>query len=89
MGILSAIIGIIVILGFVAVSIVSGIYGGEGGLLIGISGIFLFFLGIFGFILSYRELRKRDIFYRFPMIGIIANGLMLILLMIIYILGLY
>lgn len=89
MGILSAIIGIIVILGFVAISIVSGIYGGEGGLLIGISGIFLFFLGIFGFILSYRELRKRDIFYRFPMIGIIANGLMLILLMIIYILGLY
>lgn len=76
------------VLGFVAISIISGIYGGEGGLLIGIAGIFLFVLSVFGFILSYRELKQRDIYYRFPMIGIISNGLMLVILMVIYILGL-
>jgi hypothetical protein len=83
------VIGLIVILGFIALSIASGINGGEGGLGIGIAGILLFFLGLFGFILSYKELKQRDIYYRFPMMGIISNGLMLVLLMIIYILGLY
>jgi len=56
---------------------------------IGIVGILLFFLALFGFVLSYKELRKRDIYYRFPLIGIISNGLMLVILMIIYIIGLY
>lgn len=58
-------------------------------MLIGVAGILLFILALFGFILSYRELKQRDIYYRFPMMGIISSGLMLIILMIIYILGLY
>ncbi|HHT88222.1 MAG TPA: hypothetical protein GX002_04350 [Clostridiales bacterium] len=82
-------IGILVVLGFITVSIVSGINKGEGGLLLGIIGILLFVFAVFGFILSYKEMKKRDIYYRFPMIGIITNGIMLILLVIIYILGLY
>lgn len=82
-------IGILVVLGFIAISIVSGIYGGEAGIIIGIVGIFLFVLSIFGFILSYKELKQRDIYYRFPMIGIISNGFMLIILVTIYIMGLY
>lgn len=77
------------VIGFIALSIISGINEGEAGILIGILGILIFFLGIFGFILSYRELKKRDIYYRFPMTGIIVNGIMLIVLSIIYILGLY
>ena len=87
--ILSALIGILVVLGFITVSIVSGINKGEGGLLLGIIGILLFVFAVFGFVLSYKEMKKRDIYYRFPMIGIITNGIMLILLVIIYILGLY
>jgi len=82
-------IGILVVLGFITVSIVSGINKGEGGLLLGIIGILLFVFAVFGFVLSYKEMKKRDIYYRFPMIGIITNGIMLILLVIIYILGLY
>lgn len=88
-GILTAIIGLIVVLGFIGLSIVSGVYGGEAGLIIGIAGIALFVLALFGFILSYRELKQRDIYYRFPMMGIIANGIMLVILVIIYIMGLY
>lgn len=87
LGILSAVIGLMAVLGFITLSIISGIYGGGGGLLIGIAGICLFFIALLGFILSYKELKQRDIYYKFPMIGIITNGIMLILLMIIYILG--
>jgi uncharacterized membrane protein YidH (DUF202 family) len=86
---LSAVIGFLAILGFIAISIISGISSGDGGLIIGIIGILIFVLGIFGFVLSYKALKQRDIYYRFPMIGIISNGIMLVILMIIYILGIY
>jgi hypothetical protein len=89
LGILSAMIGILTVIGFVAICIISGVNGGEAGLYIGIIGIFIFVLGLFGFVLSYKGLKQRDIYYRFPMIGIVTNGTMLIILMIIYILGLY
>lgn len=86
---MSAVIGILVVFGFIAVSIVSSIYGGEGGLIIGIIGILLFVLALVGFILSYKALKQRDIFHRFPMIGTISNGIMIIILITMYILGMY
>jgi len=79
----------VTVLGFIAVCIISGVNNGEGGILIGVTGILLFVLAAVGLVLAYREMKKRDIFYRFPMIGIITNGFMLILLAVIYILGLY
>lgn len=87
MGIISTIIGIVVILGFLTISMISGLQQGKGGLLLGILGIVLFILSIVGFILSYKSFKKKDIFYRFPVIGAILNGIMTILLMSIYILG--
>lgn len=84
---MSAVIGILVVLGFIAVSIVSGVFGGQGGLYIGIVGILLFVMAVIGFTLSYKAVKQRDIYYRFPMIGSITNGLMLIILLIIYIMG--
>ncbi len=87
LGILSAIIGIVVTTGFLAVSIVSGVMQGEGGELFGMLGMLLLALAIFGFVLSYKALKQRDIFYRFPLIGAVLNGFMTILLIIIYILG--
>lgn len=87
MGIFSTIIGITVILGFLAISISSGMARGEGGILLGIIGILLFALSILGFVLSYLSFKKKDVFYRFPIIGGILNGVMTILFLIIYILG--
>lgn len=87
LGILSAVIGILVTLGFLAVSIVSGVKQGKGGELFGLIGLLLFALAVFGFILSYKALKQRDIFYSFPIIGAATNGFMTILLVIIYILG--
>jgi hypothetical protein len=81
------IIGIVSVLGLVTVSILSGLDRGQGGFLVGVAGIGLFALSVFGFVLSYKAFKKKDIFYRFPMIGAILNGLMTILLLVIYILG--
>lgn len=87
LGIISAIIGVAVVLGFLVISILSGMRKGNGGLVLGIIGIGLFGLAVFGFVLSYKAFKEKDIFYRFPLIGTILNGLMTILLLIIYILG--
>jgi len=87
MGIISTVIGITVILGFLTISIISGLAHGNGGLLLGMIGIFLFSLAVLGFVLSYKAFKKKDIFYRFPLIGAISNGFMTIILLIIYILG--
>lgn len=86
-GILSTIIGITVVIGFLAISIISGVMHGDGGLLFGLIGLLLFGLAIFGFVLSYKSVKERDIFYRFPIIGLVINGFMTILLLIIYIVG--
>lgn len=88
-GVLSGIIGLLVIMGFIALAIISGLYGGKGGLVIGIMGILLFALAVIGFVLSYKGLKQRDVFLRFPMIGIISNGIMLLLLVIMYVMGIY
>lgn len=86
-GIWSAVIGIIVFLGFFAVSAASGALRGNGGILFGFSGFVLLALSVLGFLLSYKAFKQRDIFYRFPLIGALLNGTMVIILLIIYILG--
>ncbi len=88
MGIGSAVIGLIVMAGFLSVSICSGMAGGKGGFVLGLIGILLFCLSVFGFVLSYLSFKKKDIFFRFPVIGMILNGIMMVILLIIYMLGL-
>lgn len=87
MGIASSVIGVMVMLGFLVISILSGISGGNGGFMLGVIGILLFFFSVTGFVLSYKAFKKKDIFYRFPLIGAVSNGIMTILFLIIYLLG--
>lgn len=86
-GIFSTVVGVVVVLGFLTISVISGLARGKGGFALGVLGILLLTLSIFGFVLSYRSFKKKDIFYRFPVIGAVLNGLMTIFLLVIYILG--
>ena len=87
LGILAAVIGIIAVIGFIATSLVSSSYNGQGGIAIGIAGLGLFAVSLFGFYISLKALKERYIYYRFPIIGISTNGFIMITLMILYILG--
>ncbi len=87
LGICSMIIGIVSIIGLAIASIFSGLSRGQGGFVLGIVGLGLFALSVFGFVLSYKAFKKKDIFYRFPIIGAVLNGIMTILLLVIYIIG--
>lgn len=86
-GIAATAIGIAVIAGFLSISVISGLNKGKGGFILGIIGLFLFLLAILGFILAYKAFKKKDIFYRFPIIGVVLNGFMIIVLFVIYLMG--
>lgn len=87
MGIAATIIGVAVIAGFISIILISGMNKGSGGFILGLVGFFLFFAAIAGFILAYKAFKKKDIFYRFPIIGVVLNGIMIIVLFVIYLMG--
>jgi hypothetical protein len=87
LGIISTCIGAAVVLGFLSISLVSGLNRGNGGIILGIMGLALFSLAVYGFVLGYKSFKKKDIFYRYPILGVALNGFMTILLLILYILG--
>lgn len=86
-GILASLIGFIVVIGFSCISMISGLNRGNGSFYLGLIGFFLFFCAVTGFILAYKAFKKKDIFYRFPIIGLTVNGIMIIILLVIYIMG--
>ncbi len=86
-GIASTVLGGIVIIGFLVLSIVSSTARGNAGMLLGVFGILLFGISIFGFYLAYKAFKKKDIFYRYPIIGAVLNGIMAILFLVLYIIG--
>lgn len=87
LGIVSTIIGAVDVIGLIAISIFSSTSHGKGGTIVGIVGLLLFVIAAAGFAISYKSLKEKDIYYRFPVIGSTINGLMLMLLLIIYLLG--
>lgn len=86
-GICSTIIGAASVLGFVIISFISGVARGKGSVFLGIIGFLLFALAIVGFVMAYKSFKKKDIFYRYSVIGAALNGFMIILLFIIYLIG--
>jgi len=87
LGISSMIIGIVSVLGLFALSMISGLRRGQSNMIVGVAGIGLLALSILGFVLSYKAFKKKDIFYRFPIAGATLNGIMIILMLVIYIIG--
>jgi hypothetical protein len=88
LGIISFIIGIAAVLGLSAVCTFASTTAGNAGLMVGFLGFLIFAFAIFGFVLGYKACKQRDIFYRFPIAGIIINGAITISLVLIYVLGL-
>ncbi|MGB4659288.1 MAG: DUF6142 family protein [Mobilitalea sp.] len=87
-GICSTIIGAASVLGFVVISFISGFARGKGSIFLGVIGFLLFALAISGFVMACKSFRKKDIFYRYSIIGVALNGIMIILMFVIYLIGL-
>lgn len=88
-GIVSAVIGCISVVSLLVLFIFSGIYKGNGSIFLGAMGMLLFVLTVTGFILGVKACTEKEIYYTAPIAGMAVNGILSILLFILYITGLF
>jgi hypothetical protein len=86
-GIISLCIGTISGISFFILSYISSLSAGNGGILLGLIGILLFLLSIVGFILSIKACKEKEIYYTAPFVGLVLNGILSILYLILYMVG--
>ena len=86
-GIISTILGAVCLAGFLVISLISGAEGGKGGFWLGVVGILLLLLAVYGFVLSYKSFKKKDIFYLYPILGAVLNGFMMVLFIVLFLVG--
>lgn len=65
----------------------SGNAGGQGGIVFGYLGICNLILSVVGFVMALRCMKQDDIYMTTPTIGSVINGLIIIIYLILYILG--
>lgn len=87
-GTISLVISIISIILLLVLFYLSAISKGDGGILLGIIGILILVFSVIGFILAYQGYKEKDVYYHRPVIGIILNGIIFLILFIIYMVGL-
>ncbi len=88
-GIISMLLGIVAFAGLAVVSILSGIAKGAGGIVLGYVGLIDVIVAVSGLILGLRSLKEADILYFQPIFGIVLNGLLMLVLVSLYLIGLF
>lgn len=86
-GILSFVFGILGMLTLFITSYLSFRAKGNAGMIIGLAGFIAFMLSIAGVVLAILALRQKDIHYRFPVMGGILCGMLLLGYFVMYTLG--
>jgi hypothetical protein len=86
-GMLSLTIGIVIAMAIIILMFTSSFSGGNGGLWYGYAGFGLAFLSILGFVLGAKGCKDKDIYYTAPISGIILNGVLFLIFIILYLLG--
>lgn len=84
-GIASVVMGAVLLIGYLSLFLITS--KKQGGLLIGVIGILLFALACAGFTIAVKTMKKEDIRYQFPIIGMILNGIIVIISVSLYFIG--
>ncbi|SFR57031.1 DUF6142 family protein [Anaeromicropila populeti] len=86
-GIISAGVGGSTIIAMLVLFFLSSRSGGNGGIELGVLGVLFFVLSSAGLILAVLALKRDEIHYRFPLLGLVWNGIMVIIYFLLYIVG--
>ena len=84
---LTKLLFMVVFAGFLTASIISWKADGSAGIVVGYIGIGCLAVAILGFVLGVRSLRERDIQYFHPIFGLVANSIMMVALVALYLTG--
>lgn len=88
-GVVSMLLSLIVLAGFITASVLSGMAKGEGGLMLGYLGVASLVIAIVGFVLGVKSFKEQDILYFHPIFGSVVNGLFLLVFISLYLIGLF
>ena len=86
-GLISVLMGVIVLLAFITISILSSLSGGNGGLILGAIGMLLFVMSVIGFVLGIKSCMEKEIYYMAPVTGMVLNGFLSVIFFILYMVG--
>lgn len=86
-GMISVILGTFSALSLVTLMIISSLSGGNGGSWLGFLGFLLAALAFVGFILGIQACKDKEIYYVAPITGIIVNGFIWVILIVLYLVG--
>lgn len=86
-GIVGVVLAILVLITSCVLFYISSTSSGNAGVWIGLIGVLLLIINIIGFVLSVRGFRKQDIYYHFPIAGILLNGFLFVVFLLLYIVG--
>ena len=86
-GIISVVLGVLSIIILLTLCIVSGHAKGRAGMEIGALGLATMVLSIIGFVLAVRCNKEEDIYHVTPAVGSVLNGIMILLVMVLFIKG--
>ena len=87
LGILSFIIAVIVIIMSLVLCFEAADLNGKAPISYGVAGVIGLLMAIIGFIIGIQSMKQKDIFLRFPILGVFLNGVMILGLFIVYIIG--
>lgn len=87
LGLISILMGFFVIVGYILLFLLAYMAEGEAGLWIGVLGFVLFFIVIGAIIMAIKGLRDPDAQNTRPVVGLIENGILLVCILGLYIMG--
>ncbi|MBO6108809.1 MAG: hypothetical protein J6P16_05330 [Eubacterium sp.] len=87
LGVISMIMGAAALILLSVLCLISGASKGQSGAWIGIAGFWLLVLSIVGFVFSIKSYRLDDIYMVTPTLGSVFNGIVLVVMMLLYVEG--
>ena len=85
--ILAVIIAILIFITLCVLSVYSSQSGGNGPIILGIISFWVMLLALVAFIISLVSMRKKDVFFLFPILGSVLNGVLFVGLFVLYLVG--
>ena len=86
-GIISLVMGAVALIILLVLCLISGANRGESGGWIGIAGIWTLVLSVVGFVLAVKSYRLEDIYMATPTLGAVFNGVVVVAMMLLYVVG--
>lgn len=86
-GIISTCIGVVTVIVLFILCVVAGNAKGNAGIAVGVVGMLSLIASIVGFVMATRCYRKEDIYMSLPTIGSILNGLIAIVYLLLFCIG--